>query len=460
MIHNSSDEEDDYGGGGGSHRHHQANIQQQQQPLQYQNMTPQQMQAQQQMNAAMMMQQPQQQMMQQPMGMTPQQLQQQQQMQQQQAMMSQQQMMRQQQQQQHQQKQQQQQQQQQQQLQQQAAYQQQPQLTQQQMMQLQQLPPQQQQQYLLQIQQMQQQQQHQQQQMRQHQTPQQQQHHQPHQSQQQPQAIAAASMMTPPPSNSDSQSLTSAGNAADMMLQQQQQQGGGDEADRNERYQMFIFVLRCIAYPFNAKQPQEAPRRQLRVTVSQLNVIKERFASFLRGENPQIQCDEAFTNAVQSYVEVFLKSERVQRMVSQGAWSSNDFREVFHNNIEKRIRSLPELPRGMSKETVLNSWMSKFDAIFRGDDDLRGRESKVKAELNISTPQLVAIFGNILRVRAGDIEVIKRAVQVPFWNPIFYQPFSYVFVSTSFSLTTKTNKRLRFDENWNKGIKLSKSLPR
>ena len=48
--------------------------------------------------------------------------------------------------------------------------------------------------------------------------------------------------------------------------------------------------------------------------------------------------DEAFQNAVQSYHDVFLKSERVQHMVTSGACSQHDFREVFRNNIEKRVR--------------------------------------------------------------------------------------------------------------------------
>jgi hypothetical protein len=48
--------------------------------------------------------------------------------------------------------------------------------------------------------------------------------------------------------------------------------------------------------------------------------------------------DEAFQNAVQSYFEVFLRSERVMKMVQSGACSQHDFREVFRNNIEKRVR--------------------------------------------------------------------------------------------------------------------------
>lgn len=59
--------------------------------------------------------------------------------------------------------------------------------------------------------------------------------------------------------------------------------------------------------------------------------------SFLKGDT-QIMADEAFQNAVQSYYDVFLKSERVLKMVTSGACSQYDFREVFRNNIEKRVR--------------------------------------------------------------------------------------------------------------------------
>lgn len=84
----------------------------------------------------------------------------------------------------------------------------------------------------------------------------------------------------------------------------------------------------------------------------------------MKGET-QIMADEAFQNAVQSYHDVFLKSDRVQKMVASGACSQHDFREVFRNNIEKRVRSLPEID-GLSKETVLTSWMAKFDCILKG----------------------------------------------------------------------------------------------
>ena len=86
--------------------------------------------------------------------------------------------------------------------------------------------------------------------------------------------------------------------------------------------------------------------------------------SFLKGETP-ILADEAFHNAVQSYTELFLRSDRVLKAVSAGGLSSQDFRDVFRLSVERRVRSLPDID-GLSKETVLTSWMVKFDAIFKG----------------------------------------------------------------------------------------------
>ncbi|OQR69668.1 calcium-dependent secretion activator 1-like, partial [Tropilaelaps mercedesae] len=124
-----------------------------------------------------------------------------------------------------------------------------------------------------------------------------------------------------------------------------------EEEERRKRLQLYVFILRCVAYPFSAKQPNDMSRRQMKVTKEQLDTLQKRFQAFLKGETT-IAADEAFQNAVQSYTEVFLKSDRVAMMVVSGACSQHDFREVFRNNIEKRVRSLPEID-GLSKETSL-----------------------------------------------------------------------------------------------------------
>lgn len=38
-----------------------------------------------------------------------------------------------------------------------------------------------------------------------------------------------------------------------------------DEEERKKKLQLYVFVMRCIAYPFNAKQPTDMARRQQKV---------------------------------------------------------------------------------------------------------------------------------------------------------------------------------------------------
>ncbi|KAJ8941879.1 hypothetical protein NQ318_001732 [Aromia moschata] len=155
-------------------------------------------------------------------------------------------------------------------------------------------------------------------------------------------------------------------------LQEKQER---EEEERKRRIQLYVFISRCIAYPFNAKQPTDMTRRQTKITKHQLESIVNRFQSFLKGET-QIMADEAFQNAVQNYYDVFLKSERVVKMVQSGACSQYDFREVFRNNIEKRVRSLPEM-EGLSKETVFTSWMAKFDCILKANSRVKKFEHQL-----------------------------------------------------------------------------------
>ncbi|XP_046715049.1 calcium-dependent secretion activator 2 isoform X1 [Silurus meridionalis] len=187
-----------------------------------------------------------------------------------------------------------------------------------------------------------------------------------------------------------------------------------EEAERKNRLQMYVFVLRCIAYPFNAKQPTDMARRQQKLNKQQLQAVKERFQAFLKGET-QIVADEAFCNAVRSYYEGFLKSERVTRMVQSGGCSASDFREVFKKNIERRVRSLPEID-GLSKETVLSSWITKYDAIFKGEEDQRRSQGRMPfsavSELILSKEQLYEMFQQILGIKKFEHQLLYNACQL------------------------------------------------
>lgn len=187
-----------------------------------------------------------------------------------------------------------------------------------------------------------------------------------------------------------------------------------EEAERKIKLQIYVFVLRCIAYPFNAKQPTDMARRQQKLNKQQLQVVKERFQAFLKGET-QIVADEAFCNAVRSYYEGFLKSERVARMVQGGGCSASDFREVFKKNIERRVRSLPEID-GLSKETVLSSWITKYDAIYKGEEDQRRPQGRMPftavSELILSKEQLYEMFQQILGIKKFEHQLLYNALQL------------------------------------------------
>uniref|UniRef100_A0A667XFE9 Calcium dependent secretion activator 2 n=1 Tax=Myripristis murdjan TaxID=586833 RepID=A0A667XFE9_9TELE len=187
-----------------------------------------------------------------------------------------------------------------------------------------------------------------------------------------------------------------------------------EEEERKIKLQIYVFVLRCIAYPFNAKQPTDMARRQQKLNKQQLQAVKERFLAFLSGDT-QIVADEAFCNAVRSYYEGFLKSERVSRMVQSGGCSASDFRDVFKKNIERRVRSLPEID-GLSKETVLSSWIAKYDAIYRGDEDMRRQPPRAHlsavSELILSKEQLYEMFQQILGIRKFEHQLLYNACQL------------------------------------------------
>lgn len=54
-----------------------------------------------------------------------------------------------------------------------------------------------------------------------------------------------------------------------------------EEDERKKKLQLYVFVMRCVAYPFNAKQPTDMARRQLKVRARGVRVSpwEKRYAS-------------------------------------------------------------------------------------------------------------------------------------------------------------------------------------
>ena len=79
----------------------------------------------------------------------------------------------------------------------------------------------------------------------------------------------SASSLPPPPSPS----LSASSPGAEAGLSDQDR----SEDERRRSMQIYVFVIRCIAYPFNAKQPTDMVRRQVKVNRQQMHSIRERF---------------------------------------------------------------------------------------------------------------------------------------------------------------------------------------
>lgn len=192
-----------------------------------------------------------------------------------------------------------------------------------------------------------------------------------------------------------------------------------DDQERKEKLMLYVFVLRCIAHPFNAKQQTDMTRRQNKITKQESVVIKNRFEQFLNGMT-KIESDKAFHNAIKCYFDTFLSGERVLKMVGCGSCTAGDFRDVFKSSIEKRVRKLPP---GLTKETVLSSWMAKFDSIYRGEENstrcpARMTGTTSTSEMILSKDQLYEMFQSIIGIKKYEHVILFNACQVRYINVI------------------------------------------
>lgn len=186
------------------------------------------------------------------------------------------------------------------------------------------------------------------------------------------------------------------------------------DVEKKEKLMLYVFVSRCIAHPFNAKQQNDMTRRHVRITMEDLLVIKQRFEQFLSGETT-IESDKAFHVAVKFYYDSILCSDRILRMIKYRSATAYDFREVFKSCIENRVRNVPS---GLTVETILNSWMTKFDKIYRGDDrttlpaTYHPCQPHPLSETILNKDQLYEMFQKILEVKKYEHAILYNACQV------------------------------------------------
>ena len=72
---------------------------------------------------------------------------------------------------------------------------------------------------------------------------------------------------------------------------------------RDHRLQLYVFIIRCIAMPFNTKHPTDFTRRPKRIVHEDLALMKQSFHNFLQNSgSTSVPTDEAFNNATHGTV--------------------------------------------------------------------------------------------------------------------------------------------------------------
>ncbi|KAK4469837.1 hypothetical protein MN116_007348, partial [Schistosoma mekongi] len=187
-----------------------------------------------------------------------------------------------------------------------------------------------------------------------------------------------------------------------------------EEEMHNKRLQLYVLAIRCIAYPLLTANTTGQNRRYLRVTKDYLNILKERFKLYLRGDLA-ISSDEAFHTAVKEFYEAVLNSDRLLNMVKSGSCSMYDIREIFITNIEKQFQGVQPI-EGLSKESVLSAWKIKFDQICRGGEGPCPEAMKLAVPqpepVALSNDQLYELLMRTLSVEKYEHQILYNACQL------------------------------------------------
>uniref|UniRef100_A0A094ZHY7 Calcium-dependent secretion activator 1 n=1 Tax=Schistosoma haematobium TaxID=6185 RepID=A0A094ZHY7_SCHHA len=186
-----------------------------------------------------------------------------------------------------------------------------------------------------------------------------------------------------------------------------------EEEMHNKRLQLYVLAIRCIAYPLLNANTTGQNRRYLRVTKDYLNILKERFQLYLRGELA-ISSDDAFHTAVNEFFEAVLNSDRLLNMVKSGSCSMYDIREIFIANIEKQFQGIQPV-EGLSKESVLSAWKIKFDQICRGGEGPCPEAMKLAVPqpepIALSNEQLYELLMRTLTIEKYEHQILYNACQ-------------------------------------------------
>lgn len=238
-------------------------------------------------------------------------------------------------------------------------------------------------------------------------------------------AVAAAAAAGSPSPNHQQMSHTLANTISGDVEQQ-------EDDNRKLRLQLYVFVLRCISYSFNAKQTnanelhQQLKLKKLRKP--QLEQIVQLHTRFIKTIH-QAKLDDLHNCVHITFNRKFLSTERMKLFVESECCSHQDLRELFKQNAKQILKEAQQnnsinnnnnenLPA--NEEALINSWLIKFESIIRDDTDGADGTSAIttihqqqqQQQADISKEQLYQMFQNILNIKKFEHQLLHNALQL------------------------------------------------
>lgn len=192
-------------------------------------------------------------------------------------------------------------------------------------------------------------------------------------------------------------SLAGASYTNDAMETERPEPSGAES--RKLRLQIYVFVLRCIAYPYNARpinidELALSRQQQLRLTRQHLETILANHTRYVQQQTSQKKyphqhltklvprqqsnfklLDETYDRIQFVFNRKMLSNNKpLERLIEFNACSVLDIKELFRSFSDKLLRqyelktSLAQLFKDepSCRDIILNSWTSKFESIMRG----------------------------------------------------------------------------------------------
>lgn len=139
------------------------------------------------------------------------------------------------------------------------------------------------------------------------------------------------------------------------------QQQRSEQEERN-RYCLYLLVLRCIAYPFNAYTQSATTVLPIRLTKSSYRTVCDKAAAYVTDP----KTDEYFRCCLKWYYKSILNREDVITRATSGEFSLRELRYAFKVHAHRHLCRINNDANDSIEET-LHSWLSQFDILFKVD---------------------------------------------------------------------------------------------